>query len=200
MPVLRPTKIEGEVLMVLVNGRRDEGVIATERTGSVVVNYEGFVGDSHSGFTRRSCDRVRRQYKEGTEIRNTRQISLISIEELEIIARNMGLPKLQPEWLGANLLISGIPDFTLLPPSSRLMFPDGTSLVVDMENEPCKYPGDVIEEHHTGYGGLFAKNAINLRGVTAWVEREGTINEGDKVSLHVPPQRIYDFKRETSSA
>jgi hypothetical protein len=201
MPILRPTKIEGKVLSVLVNGQRGkdigtgQGAIETERTESVDVSYNGFAGDSHSGVTRRSCERVRRQYKEGTEIRNTRQISLVSIEDLQIIALKMGVPCLQPQWLGANLAISGIPDFTLLPPSSRLIFSQGTSLVVDMENEPCKYPGGVIDDHYPGCGQLFVESAINFRGVTAWVEREGAISEGDTVSLHVPPQRIYNYKQ-----
>jgi hypothetical protein len=194
MPILRPTKIEGKVHTVLVNGKPDQG-IATERVGTVNVSYEGFEGDWHSGLTRESCVRVRRQYKDGTEIRNTRQVSIISVEDMETIAGEMGVTGLEPEWLGANILLSGIPDFTLVPPSSRLIFPSGASLVVDMENEPCKYPGDVIEENHPGYGSLFAKNALNLRGITAWVEREGTISEGDAIALHVPPQRIYDYEQ-----
>ncbi len=206
MPILRPTKIKGKVLSVLVNGKRNVGVyedpnnIPTEACGTAQVSYEGFVGDAHSGFTRQSCERVRRQYKQGTEIRNTRQISLVSVEEMQIIAKKMEISDLKPEWVGANLLISGIPDFTLIPPSSRLIFADGASLVVDMENEPCKYPGQVIDKHYPGHGSSFAANAINLRGVTAWVEREGTITEGDEVQLHVPPQRLYDFRREIEAA
>jgi len=109
------------------------------------------------------------------------------------IARAMGLESLKPEWLGANILLAGIPDFTLVPPSSRLIFSGGASLVVDMENEPCKGPGEIIEQNHPGYGKHFAKSALGLRGVTAWVEKEGTISEGDTLSLHIPPQRLYKF-------
>lgn len=195
MSILRPTGIVGKVDAVLVNGKPDEG-IATERTGSATVSYAGIEGDGHSGVTRESCVRVRRQYPEGTEIRNTRQISIVSVEDLETIANTMGIPGLKPEWLGANLLVSGIPDFTLVPPSSRLIFSGGASLVVDMENGPCRHPGEVIERHYPGSGNLFAKSALNLRGVTAWVEREGTINEGDSMDLHIPPQRIYAFGQE----
>ena len=204
MPILKRTKIKGKVLAVLINGQRGKdigtgkGKIETKPTKSVSVSYKGFEGDSHSGITRSSCERVMLQYKKGTEIRNTRQISLISAEDLTTIAKNMGVASLQPEWLGANLVISGIPNFTLLPPSSRLIFSQGTSLVVDMENEPCRYPGDVIEKHYPGYGNLFVKSAINFRGVTAWVERGGSISEGDSVSLHIPPQRVYDVKKHSS--
>ena len=195
MPILRPTKIEGKVHTVLVNGDPASGLV-TDRVNSVKVNYAGFEGDSHSGLTMASCVRVLRQYKAGTEIRNVRQISIVSVEDMDVIAEKMGVEKLEPQWLGANILLSGIPDFTLVPPSSRLIFSGGASLVVDMENEPCKYPGDVIDHHHPGFGKLFAKNALNLRGITAWVEREGMISEGDTISLHVPPQRIYDFRRD----
>ncbi len=195
MPILRPTKISGRVETIGVN-RDPEKDLSTERVDTIAVSYEGFEGEAHSGLTRPSCVRVRRQYPEGTEIRNTRQISIVSQEDLAQIAENMDVPHLEPEWLGANLCLSGIPEFTLVPPSSRLIFDGGASLVVDMENEPCEYPGRIIEQHIPGAGERFAKSAINLRGVTAWVEKEGMINQGDAVSLHVPPQRIYDFRRE----
>lgn len=195
MAILRPTKIEGKVHTVLINGTPDKD-ITTTRVGSVNVSYAGFDGDWHTGLTRASCVRVRRQYPEGTEIRNTRQISIVSLEDLKAISRAMGVPALEPEWLGANILLSGIPDFTLVPPSSRLIFSGGTSLVVDMENEPCKYPAEIIEQHFPRVGDIFVKSALNRRGVTAWVEREGTISESDTISLHVPPQRIYDFRQE----
>lgn len=175
---------------VLVNSTPDED-LATSRVESVGVSYAGFDGESHSGLVRSSCVRVRHQYPQGTEIRNTRQVSIVSLEELALIAASMGLDELQPEWLGANLLVSGIPDFSAIPPSTRMIFDGGASLVVDLENSPCKYPGEIIERHHPGYGKLFAKAAVGLRGVTAWVEREGAINTGDAIRLYVPPQRSY---------
>lgn len=193
MSILRAANIEGKVHSVLVNGKPDQG-LATERIHSVIVSYEGFEGDWHSGLVRKSCVRVRQQYEEGTEIRNTRQITIISQEELAAIAEKMGVPVLEPEWLGANILLSGIANFSFVPPSSRLIFSGGVSLVVDLENEPCKYPGDVIEENHPGYGRRFAESALNLRGVTAWVEKEGAIHEGETIALHIPPQRIYEIR------
>ena len=104
----------------------------------------------------------------------------------------MGIAELQPEWLGANLLVSGIPNFSQIPPSTRMIFDGGASLVVDLENSPCKYPGEIIERHHPGRGNLFAKAAVGHRGVTAWVEREGSIDSGDSIRLYIPPQRIYE--------
>ena len=110
----------------------------------------------------------------------------MSAEELQLIANAMNLPGIQPEWLGANLCISGIPDLTKIPPSARLLFSSGASLVVDVENEPCKYPAEIIEKHHPGFGKSFVKSAVGMRGVTAWVERQGTIRQGDGVEVHVP--------------
>ncbi len=190
MPILRPTKTSGRVEAVLLSTQREPG-LEKQRVGEVAVTYAGFDGDCHGGETRASCVRVRAQYEIGTEIRNTRQISILSHEELAVIADEMGVPGLEPEWVGANLLLSGIPDLTQLPPSSRLMFDGGASLVVDMENGPCKYPGDVIETYCPGKGTAFPKAALGRRGITAWVERPGAILTGDKVAVHIPPQRIW---------
>jgi MOSC domain-containing protein YiiM len=184
-------KLEARTDVILVNSTPDED-LSSSRISSVQVSYEGLQGESHSGLVRSSCVRVRHQYPQGTEIRNTRQISIISTEELAIIADTMGIEELKPEWLGANLLVSGIPSFSQIPPSTRMIFESGASLVVDLENSPCKYPGEIIDRHHPGFGSLFAKAAVGRRGVTAWVEREGHINTGDSIRLYIPPQRIYE--------
>jgi len=184
-------KFDARTEAILVNSTPDED-LSSSRISSVQVSYEGLQGESHSGLVRSSCVRVRHQYPQGTEIRNTRQISIISTEELAVIADTMGIAELKPEWLGANLLVSGIPNFSQIPPSTRMIFASGTSLVVDLENSPCKYPGEIIDRHHPGFGSLFAKAAIGRRGVTAWVEREGHINTGDSIQLYIPPQRIYE--------
>ena len=190
MAILKKTDISGHVLAVLAHPDNEE-TLEKDRTDRVRVTYAGFEGDSHAGLTRTSCVRVRQQYEVGTEIRNVRQISVLSAEELGQVARDMDIPEVKPEWVGANLLIEGIPELTQIPPSTRLIFADGVSLVIDMENGPCKYPSEVIEGYHPGHGKHFPKAALHRRGVTAWVEREGEIAEGDTVSVHVPPQRIW---------
>ena len=184
-------KLDARTEAILVNSTPDED-LSSSRISSVEVSYEGLQGESHSGLVRSSCVRVRHQYPQGTEIRNTRQISILSSEELAVIADAMGIAELKPEWLGANLLVSGIPHFSQIPPSTRMIFASGASLVVDLENSPCKYPGEIIDRHHPGFGNLFAKAAVGRRGVTAWVEREGQINTGDSIRLYIPPQRIYE--------
>jgi MOSC domain-containing protein YiiM len=190
MSILSPTKIVGRVVSTLVNPEREKTLESVPRD-YVEATFAGLQGDSHAGLTRESCVRVKHQYVAGTEIRNTRQVSILSAEDLAEVASRMGLEEVNPGWVGANLLISGIPSLTLLPPSARLIFSSGASLVVDMENGPCVFPARVIDQYHPDKGKTFPKATLNRRGVTAWVEREGRISPNDEVALHLPPQRTY---------
>ena len=190
MSILSPTKIVGRVVSTLVNPEREKTLESVPRD-YVEATFAGLQGDSHAGLTRESCVRVKHQYVAGTEIRNTRQISILSAEDLAEVASRMGLEEVNPGWVGANLLISGIPSLTLLPPSARLIFSSGASLVVDMESGPCVFPARVIDQYHPDKGKTFPKAALNRRGVTDWVEREGRISPNDEVALHLPPQRTY---------
>ena len=191
MAVLKPTEIYGRVTSLLVNESRDVDLTSEPRE-SVRVTYEGFAGEAHGGLTRPSCSRVLKQYpKRGTEIRNTRQISVLSDEQLEEIREALAIDELAPQWVGANLMLSGIPELSFVPPSSRLIFEGGVSLVVDMENAPCRFPGEVIDAKYPGKGQAFPRVAKGLRGVTAWVEKTGVLTQGEQCRLHIPPNRIY---------
>lgn len=190
MAILKDTGIQGRVSALLLHPQKEHD-ITSEPVDSVPVSFAGFEGESHSGLTRESCVRVKHQYPVGTTIRNTRQISIVSVEELASVAGALDVEAIEPAWLGANISVIGIPDFTHLPPSTRLVFEGGVSLVIDMENEPCIYPAKVIDDHYPGRGKHFVKNAIGRRGVTAWVEREGRVNLGESFILHVPSIRAY---------
>lgn len=191
MAILTPTEIYGVVTALLVNDTREVDLTSEPRE-RVRVTYEGFDGEAHGGLTRPSCSRVLKQYpKRGTEIRNTRQISVLSDEQLEDIREALDIEHLAPQWVGANLMLSGIPDLSFVPPSSRLMFENGVSLVVDMENAPCRFPGEVIDTKFPGKGSAFPRVAKGRRGVTAWVEKTGEITQGERCRLHIPPNRIY---------
>ncbi len=191
MPALKPTKITGTVTFLGHVADRQAQLASTPLT-RIDANFAGYAAESHGGLTRPSDSRVLSQYPRNTEIRNTRQFSILSEEELALIAKEMGVKTFDPQWLGASMVISGIPDFTHIPPSSRLQFSSGATLTVDMENRPCVLPGPVIERAHPGLGKLFKPAALGRRGVTAWVEREGVISHGDQVSLHVPDQRPWN--------
>lgn len=190
MAILAPTALGGRVAWLGVVADRD----ASLRSGAVdavELTFAGIAGESHAGLVRPSCSRVTAQYPKGTPIRNVRQVSIVSAEEMAAIAAAMDLPALRPEWLGANLVVADLPDLTLLPPSSRLVFAGGAALVVDMENGPCQFPAREIEREHAGKGARFIAAARGRRGVTAWVEREGRVALGERFRLHVPPQRAY---------
>ena len=60
-----------------------------------------------------------------------------------------------------------------------------------MENRPCIFPGNVIDEDIPGIGKKFKAAAMGRRGVTAWVECEGDICVGDSLTLHIPDQRHW---------
>ncbi len=188
--MLKKTQLIAKVEGLFINPSRDTGIVSQVQK-SAVLDYAGMQGETHGGETRLSCSRVAGQYPKGTQIRNVRQISIISIEELATIAENMGIDTIEPSWLGANIVVSGIADFSLIPPSSRLISESGASITVDIINGPCRFVGDVIEMHYPGRGKLFVKAAYNLRGVTAWVECPGELHLGDNLTLHVPKQPSY---------
>ena len=156
---------------------------------AVTVTLDGFAGDRHAGPTRRADARVP-FFPRGTIIRNTRQVSLIAEEELAALAAALGVPAVDPAWLGANLVTRGLPQLTALPPGTRLFFPDKATLVVAGENEPCIQPGRVIAEHYPDVPTIaprFVKAALGRRGLVAWVERAGTIRAGDTLMVMPPP-------------
>lgn len=187
---LSKAPFSGTVEMLLVNPRRESG-LEKARTDEISLLFSGIAGDCHGGLTRKSDSRMLKQFKRGTPVKNVRQASILSVEELADIARAMEVPAVQPEWVGANLVTSGIPDLTLLPPSSRLQFPSGATLVIDMENLPCRYPAAIIEKHHPEHTRGFVAAATRKRGLVAWVESEGVVSTGDAITVWIPPQRIY---------
>ena len=165
--------------------------VETEPRKSVDLDWNGVLGGAHSGRHRASDSRVLQQHKIDTQIANVRQLSVVSREEIDQIARAMKIPKFNPEWLGANIVLSGCPDFSHIPPSSRLQATNGTTLVVDMQNYPCHQIGMTIERDLPGLGQSFKQYAKGRRGVTAWVERPGQLAIGDQLKLHCPEQRVW---------
>ena len=190
MPALKKTAIVGRIEWL---GRVEDRRAALEAAPQtrLMAHFSGPEGEAHGGSFRASCSRVLSQYPRGTEIRNTRQFSILSAEDLALIAAEMGLEALDPALLGATVVVSGIADFSYLPPSSRLIAPTGASLVVDMQNRPCTLPAKPIEARHPGKGAAFKPAAKGRRGVTAWVEREGELCLGDSLTLHIPDQRAW---------
>ena len=190
MTALIESGFSGEVAWVGGVCNREE-TLRAEPADEIQLLFEGIAGDSHGGLTRSSCVRVEDVHPLDTPIRNTRQASVLSAEELSLIAKDMGIDELPPALLGANILTSGIPDLTLVPPASRLQFASGATLVVDLENHPCNLPAREIEKEMPGCGRAFKMAAMRRRGITAWVEREGVVRRNDRITLFVPAQPAW---------
>lgn len=189
MPALKPTDYVAEVIWLGVVANMDRKELLADAREAVELRFDGIAGSVHGGATRESCSRVKSQYPKGTAIRNERQLSIISEEELIQIAAKMGVEKIDPARLGASMVIRGIADFSHVPPSSRLQAPSGATVTVDMQNRPCQFPAKSIEHVAPGQGKGFKSAAEGRRGVTAWVAREGRVAVGDKLRLHIPDQR-----------
>ncbi|MFC3059214.1 MOSC domain-containing protein [Paenirhodobacter populi] len=189
MPALIPTGYQGEIVYL---GRvSEEGELASHPVDRLELGFAGAEGELHSGLTRPACSRVTAQHPKGTEIANVRQLTILSEEELAETAFAMRIPQLRPEWVGASIVLRGIPDLTHLPPSSRLQGPDGATLVIDMENQACVLPGRFIDGVQPGAGARYKLAAQGRRGVTAWVERPGMLEPGQALRLHIPGQRVW---------
>ncbi|MCM3115368.1 MOSC domain-containing protein [Neobacillus sp. MER 74] len=159
----------------------------TSRVPQIDLMYEGIPGDRHFGYTKLSNGRER-MYPRGTEIRNRRQVSILSQEECDEAARRLGIKTIKPEWLGANMVISGFPSLSQLPSGSRILFPSGASLYCEGENFPCIYPGQIIQSYYEDIPKLpqrFVKEAYGLRGIVCSVEREGEIRPDSTIDIYV---------------
>jgi len=184
-------KLDGTVAGVFVvpEGSRVESVPVP----ALRLDFEGAVGDRHYGITRYAGAREP-WYPRDTVISNTRQVSVLSVEEMAIVAARLGVPELRAEWIGGTVLIGGIPRLSFLPAGTRIFFAGGASLLVTEQNGPCRIAGRAITAHFPDRPELeleFPKQARGLRGIVAAVERPGTVTPGSAVEVRVPEQWIY---------
>lgn len=152
---------------------------------ALILSYAGISGDRHEGLVRPSGPREP-WYPRGTPMRNERQVSILGLEELAEIATTLGIDHLDPTWIGANLVLSGIPNLTRLPPRTLLLFPSGATIRIDGDNDPCRKSGAAIAAHVEARPDLqfaFVKAARDKRGLVGWVEREGIVSAGDEVKV-----------------
>jgi hypothetical protein len=160
-------------------------------------DHSGIRDDLHAGLTRPSGPREP-WLPRGLTLRNDRQISALCPAELAEIADRLGLDGIRPEWLGSNLLIEGLADFSRIAPGSQLAFggswsgkgrfDGGAVLRVEAYNTPCRRAGRAVAAA-TGRKGLefpFVRAAAALRGLVLSVALAGPIAQGDPVVL-IPP-------------
>ncbi len=192
LEILPARRLAGKVERVLLAAGSH---FVTAPVQSLALTFAGIAGDHHAGLTRNAGGREP-WYPRGTEIRNERQVSLVSVADLQAIAAAMGLTEVRPEWLGANIVVSGQPDFSLIPPRTLLFFEGGVTLKVDGQNAPCRLAGKAVAageglENADEIAMKFVKAAKRLRGLVAWVERPGTIATGAKFEARLPEQWLY---------
>lgn len=189
------------------------GLIATGRVVSLCVNgglvpnsvflLDGPFGDYHSGIHRRLSGHdgvyiATSALQKGDAVFNWRTWTALSLEDILEVEKvlNVVIP---PGCLLENFTVSGIPNFSQLAPTSRLVFERGPdsrmvhqrpTLAVWEENSPCKTVGNRVEVLH-GYPGLTAKfveAALGRRGVMGFVLREGIVDNGDIVRVYPPAE------------
>ena len=179
--------MKGTVTAVSKGGEEDLSKTACEH---IEVNFEGIVGDHHAGAFREAYAGEREP--KGTVLRNDRQWSAVSDEELAEISARLDLESpLQASTLGANLCIRGIPDLSLLPRGTRFKFPSGAALTVEEYNPPCRYMSvEVAKKHALRSGeplkpGAWQQAAMGRRGIVGVVDVPGVIRVGDPVEVEV---------------
>ena len=128
----------------------------------------------------------------GTVRRNERQWSAVSVEELAHITQRLALTEpLTPDTLGANLCVEDIPEFSLLPKGTKLLFPSGAVLLVEEYNPPCGEMGTQIVAKHATCSGepltatAWLRPAAGRRGLVGIVDVPGTITAGDEVEVQI---------------
>jgi MOSC domain-containing protein YiiM len=152
------------------------GSFLTRPVQELLLTLAGIEGDRHHGLTRKAGPRDR-EHPRGTELKNARQLSLVSVEEVAAIADALKLQALDWGKLGANLVLSGVAGLTRLPPSSRLIFPSGATVVIDSENAPCSKPARELNAPD------FVKAALHRRGLVGWVERAGVVRVDELITV-----------------
>jgi hypothetical protein len=181
---------EGKVKSICINGEE-------QRNASFAL--DGPRGDTHQGFSRRLSGHdgeYRRTSKldKGASVFNWRSWTGLSSEENTAIEEELGVT-FPPGCLLENIVVSGIPSFSRLSPTTRLVFPsrkcwlgEQVILAIWEQNDPCRTVGDRLEKHH-GIPGLmtrFVAAAKDRRGVMGFVLAAGKIEVEDTVLVYPP--------------
>lgn len=195
VPKVHPAiRRKGVASLVAVASGKGKWEFLTAPVDRLELAFEGIAGSRHIGWTRPSD--VRAPYvPRNTPIRNTRAVSIVSSEDMAAAAAALDLDRIDPCWIGANLVIDGIDRLSFLPRGTHLMFAGGAILIVEDQNHPCRIAGKRIQDHVPGRTDIelgFPKLARGRRGLVASVEKPGTITAGEAVEALIPEQWLYD--------
>lgn len=179
--------IRGKVVSLHLGSNKD---LSKQPCLSLAAEIGGFSGDEHWGPVRKTWEGE--WQPAGTERRNERQWSGVSVEELAYITQRLELTEaLSPETLGANLCLEGIPEFSLLPKGTLLVFPSGAVLSVEEYNPPCTDMGaQIVSKYVTRSSEAFTSQtwlrpASGRRGVVGMIDVPGQILVGDEVEVRI---------------
>jgi hypothetical protein len=179
--------LSGKVVSVYLGDNQDLSKGQREKLSAEI---GGFAGDRHQGPVREAWDGE--WEPEGTLRRNERNWSGVSVEELAQISEQLDLTEsLRPSTLGANLCVEGIPEFSLLPRGTKLVFPSGAVLLVEEYNPPCSDMGAQVMTKYTSRSGKlenersWLRPAAGRRGVVGVIDVPGEIAAGDQIEVRV---------------
>lgn len=177
MPSARRLK-GGLVAGVYIGQRMGAG---KHQVAEIDLTFEGVSGDAHAGMVRAAGPREP-GFKRGTRLANLRQVSLVSVEELDTIAQRLSIDRIDPSWLAANIALQGAGPITDWPRGTLLRFPSGATVYVTDVNSPCSLAAKLIA-WNGGYTERqiagFVRNAVGRRGLVGLVYAPGTIRTGD---------------------
>jgi hypothetical protein len=179
--------IPGQVLSLHTGDGED---LSKHKVESLMAEIGGFAGDKHAGPDREAWEGE--WEPKGTVRRNERHWSAVSAEELAHITDCLDLTEpLRPSTLGANLCVEGIPEFSLLPKGSKLVFPSGAVLLIEEYNPPCSDMGEQVKSKYSSRSGKlespqsWLRPASGRRGVVGVVDVPGEIRSGDKFEARI---------------
>ena len=179
--------LKGRIVSLHVGNNED---LSKRPQESLIAEIGGFAGDKHQGPVRKTWEGE--WQPAGTIHRNERQWSGVSVEELAHITERLDLTEpLSPATLGANLCLEGIPEFSLLPKGTTLLFPSGAVLQVEEYNPPCSEMGAQIANKYSTRSDepltdkLWLRPAAGRRGLVGVIDVAGEIRAGDEVEVRV---------------
>ena len=161
MPALVPTEYTGTLVWLGTVPDRDAD-LASEARESVFAGFAGVAEEDHAGLTRASCSRVVSQYLKGTEIRNVRQLTILSQEELFLslndVIGDSATVHLKDQVRGTDLSFDRIvwENSTNAGPeiAARSLFWDGDFFILAFTTEP----GIQVTKAHLALHQLFVDN------------------------------------------
>ena len=182
---------EGKVEALCRNG---------EEVSSLLFDLQGPSGDRHTGYSRGLSGHDGAYLRtsalpKGALVFNWRSWTGVSAEEMREVEKKLGRT-VPSGCILENIRVSGIPNFSKLPPTSRLVFPPRGSghtrtqaiLAVWEENGPCATAGGRVAVHHgeLRLKAKFVEAALGKRGVMGFVLSAGWIEVGDSVRVFPP--------------